>query len=326
MTEFDPKQFEKTKSYNPEISEFKIISIRDDEDTIFIQSNDSKTFSINTNTLLNFLFKNKFDFDLTSISNQFIIDVYNIPRTIDEYIEWEDQKEINTSNEYKKEDLIPGNYYILDDNTKILYLGLRYLVSWKINKDGKLLITKPSKKFLSLEVYDVKDPFIYSSNILDINSGKYKKRTILKEVSGKTEDIDFLLNKFSYELHWLYFKEDKPSFKSLEKKDLDMVEISPENLIKVSEEYDVKSFDLFHFSDNYYLSHNIFITSDFQNNRDYSRQINRSSIFDIELNDIEYNYMNSYSGEALGSELTEKCYINNNYRMAPDNYYFLSIR
>ena len=323
----DPKQFEKTKHYTPEISNFfDILSLENDEDHIYLRSIDQQIFSIKTNLLINFLFKNNMALEKNTINYEFIIDVNNIPRTIHEYNEWGNKVKKDTLNKYEKEDLIIGKYYKLDDKDEFLYLGDRYIVSWKINKNGKLEVTKPSRKYLGQIVYDVKDPHIYEGNLIDLNSAKYKKRTIIKEISGKKINTENILSLFSYQRNWLYFKKEKPSFKVLALEDIDMKEVSPKELKDISDKYDYSFFNIFHYTEGYYLSNRVYITDDFVSDRDYSRQFSRSSAFDIELDGKGMDYFNSYSGSGLVASITSRCSENENFRMAPDNYYFLTIR
>ena len=324
---FNPKQFEKTKGYEPKvINYFNIQKIDEDDDYITIKSDENDSYFIRTNVFINFFLKNKVDLSFDEINFQFVIDVDDTPRTIKEYNSWNDKTVKNNMNGFEKEELIPGTYYQMDDKTEFLFLGTKYIVSWKINSKGEFQITKPVKKYLALMTYDVKDPHIYNKNLMDLNTAKNKKRKILKDLTGKRIDPDFLLNKFYYELNWIYMEDHKPYFKSLELSDLDMKGYNPKELKALSDKNDTSFFDLFHESKDYYMSHNVYISDDFLTDRSYSRQLSRSFIFDIDLKGRESQYFNSHSGRGLGAELTEYCSSNNNFRIVPDNYYMLEIR
>jgi len=328
MSIFDPKQFEKSRTYKPEISNgFKIMNMDDDYDEIVIESNDGQLFSIKSNLLIKFLLTNKAKFTLNYINFSFIIDAYNSPKTYEEYFEWKEKSEKDEENQYEKEFLVAGNYYELDDGTKFLYLGERYTVSWKIKKLGDLQITKPVKKYWALITYS-DESYISSNSLFDLNSPKYKKRKIIKERKGKREDTDEILEKFGYELNWLYSKEEQPSFKSLTKDDLTMKQYEPEELILLSKKLDIHSFDMFHFSDGYFIQNNVFISKDFLTSREFSRKISSGYIFDFDLNGQGKEYFDSYSYKSndLGFNLTTKCTENQNFRLVPDNYNMLIIK
>lgn len=317
---FDPKLFQKTKHYEPYVTnEAYIKSINDDSVSLIFDN--EQTYSMSLSSIMKLIIKNKVSIINNSFVFPFILDSYGNPKPKHVYDSWLKETYNNTSISIDFNDLVIGNVYMLDDKKSyFIYLGLKYIISYRRSKAGEIIVSKVQKKHVAFEVYkhnDYKVDSIYENNVFYLNN----KVKVIKDLKITKKDIvDTINSVFIIKKNILYYEDIKPISENYS---LSFQEMTIEEILDITKTT-VFSFDCFHkLRSGYFMSNNIFITDNFKNDREFSRQFSHTFVYDSEFNFKEEIYTSGRNYMDTGHLLvnTERCVKNDNFRLTPDNYY-----
>lgn len=337
---FDHKRFKKYKS-NSKIVEPKLskkwilktdrIDEQGQEDPIFHNLHDysiiyltdefGQTFESNTSMVLNWLLRNKGTINKDGIlTSEFIIDRKGVFCSKKIYNDWKHKTTDNKVTQIAKKDLKPGYIYEYEDKSHFIYLGTRFVATWNVDKNGKLLKTNVTKKDLGYLVYNHNS---YKTGSLYINNYKNVSKKVVKEIKKSDVDLEVLWKHFQYSKNVYFISETKPKNIVV---DIQFKEVQPSFFVDIRKKYDINYIDAFHHFDYFHIfNSNMYITDDMEKDSDYSRNVDKNGtlIFqEIEKSNI-IKISNSYFNDNdLLREATETT-DNSHYWRAPNNFYII---
>lgn len=327
---FDVSKFHRNiaRNYTPKVSDkWKIESVSDKSVNLIDEQNES--CNVHSGNLLEFILLNKFKVENNILYGRFILDCNGFICEEKEYIEWLKTSSLNVENEIKKDDLKVGYVYQLENkNDYFLYLGHKYTIQWKYDKNLKsIVLTKVSKKYFGYEVYKNSKfniDSLYSKRKIFLSNKKIIKEVC--EYKGKY-NIETILQNIKYSEDYVYLDDKKPDNNI----NLKLIEIDENYLRNIGKNYEVDHINIFHKSLNFYIKNHYFIYLKDEKNDDYSRQISKSDNNNVIFKEPKNNSLEKYEDkvkyyfyENKLNELGKRC-ENDNFVIAPKNYYLLSV-
>ncbi len=324
---FDNKRF-KDKILG---THWKITSIFND--TISLVDNHNIEYFVYSSHFLSFLLKYKICVKDNAFVFTMAIDNKNMLSTEHEYNDWLDIIEKDKEANIKYDDLKVGFVYQLDTKDDyFIYLGKKWVIKWQYDsKKHKIILTKPKQKHICVTTYKTN---IFNLGQLYKNiSFNLNKQKVIKEI-GEYNKNKFTIEQFIENLKitddCLYFHEDKP------KNNLDLCfkEVDLKYLIELERISKANFMNLFHKSSNFYIKNRYSIYEKATNDSDdsFHRRISISEHNDVIFYEPFENELKgfienkkSYDYDIKLKDLTKPCEDNDHFRIAPKNYYILTL-
>lgn len=319
---FNPNLFKKKTGYKPYVSNFtEIIQVDKKSNDLLLKFDDNSVYCVYSSDFMHFVFKNKVLITSNTFNFPIVLDSYGFIHTEESYNKWLAAVAEVNSIALSMETLTPGTVYTLDNGDAFLFIGKKYGISYKISKSGKIDISKVQERYIGYTVYkhnnyefDIKS--FYAKNVLFLSP---KRKVVSSNKILDNVNLNTMLTLIRESLNFVYLEDTKPSFKDFH---LEFKEISIEDILHLRD-MGIHTINCFHMlPKGYFINHSVFITDNFENDREFSRHINRGFIYDSELNFKQELYFNGYTSIDSTSYVygLSRC-DNDNYRLAPDNYY-----
>lgn len=311
----------------------KLWSITHCNDNVILSNENNQRKEVSASDFMGLVFRN----NITISDNKFIFEmvigndlVFYSARA---FLDWSNILKKMEQNKISYADLKIGSIYQASDLvSNYLYLGKRWSIKWKYSKkDKKIHLTKPKQEHLFYEVYSWEGFKCSSPSSSSFKT--FKNKCLISEVSFKNESlVQSLIRYYKEYTNILYFEDTKPK----ECLELYLEEVDVNYLYSLRDDFHLDYKEIFHKYGEFLIKNNYFIFG--KTNRDrggntFARQVSKSDYNNVifkepannELIQVDDATNTYYTYDSLLAKITTGC-SNDNFRIAPENYYILKLK